>query len=168
MIVSSGHRGINFLNDYDEANEEERRWLSLANDRPNGIMKNSAPRKSKYYINTLQFPTSQRLWLYSPIDDSVERKQIASFIFGFSRSQKFLPESSYDGVSGTDNDELWTVVKQLSKCLLSLVARSRFSWFQNGNILLVNASCKRRALIIKHLLLLIIVNRVIFNRLVTM
>ena len=24
MIVSSGHRGINFLNDYDEANEEER------------------------------------------------------------------------------------------------------------------------------------------------
>ena len=43
-----------------------------------------------------------------------------------------------------------------------------FSCFQNGNILLVNASCKRRALIIKHLLLLIIVNRVIFNRLVTM
>ena len=43
-----------------------------------------------------------------------------------------------------------------------------FSLFQNGNILLVNASCKRRALIIKHLLLLIIVNRVIFNRLVTM
>ena len=30
MIVSSGHRGINFLNDYDEANEEERRWISLA------------------------------------------------------------------------------------------------------------------------------------------
>ena len=25
MIVSSGHRGINFLNDYDEADEEERR-----------------------------------------------------------------------------------------------------------------------------------------------
>ena len=24
MIVSSGHRGINFLNDYDEADEEER------------------------------------------------------------------------------------------------------------------------------------------------
>ena len=83
MIVSSGHRGINFLNDYDEANEEERRWLSLANDRPNRLMKNPAPRKSKYYINTLQFPTSQQLWLYSPIDDSVERKQIASFIFGF-------------------------------------------------------------------------------------
>ena len=25
MIVSSGHRGTNFLNDYDEADEEERR-----------------------------------------------------------------------------------------------------------------------------------------------
>ena len=25
MIVGSGHRGINFLNDYDEADEEERR-----------------------------------------------------------------------------------------------------------------------------------------------
>ena len=25
MIVSSGQRGINFLNDYDEADEEERR-----------------------------------------------------------------------------------------------------------------------------------------------
>ena len=25
MIVSSGHSGINFLDDYDEANEEERR-----------------------------------------------------------------------------------------------------------------------------------------------
>ena len=25
MIVSSVHRGTNFLNDYDEANEEERR-----------------------------------------------------------------------------------------------------------------------------------------------
>ena len=23
----SGHRGINFLNDYDEVDEEERRWL---------------------------------------------------------------------------------------------------------------------------------------------
>ena len=30
MIVSSGHRGINFLNDYGEADEEERRRLSLA------------------------------------------------------------------------------------------------------------------------------------------
>ena len=34
MIESSGHRGINFLNDYDEADVKERRWrwLSLAID----------------------------------------------------------------------------------------------------------------------------------------
>ena len=41
---------------------------------PNEIM-----RKSKH----LQLPTSQQLWLHSPIDGSVERKQIAFFIFRF-------------------------------------------------------------------------------------
>ena len=50
-----------------------------------------------------QFPTSQQLWLHSPVDGSVERKQIASFIFVF-KSLQFLHESSYDGFSGTDND----------------------------------------------------------------
>ena len=34
-------------------------------------------------IQYWQFPTSQQLWLHSPIDGSVGRKQIASFIFGF-------------------------------------------------------------------------------------
>ena len=67
------------------------RWsvfsTSVANDdscsRPNEIMKTPALRKSKYYILYWQFLTSQQLWLHSPIDGSVERKQIASFIFGF-------------------------------------------------------------------------------------
>ena len=67
------------------------RWsvfsTSVANDdscsRPNEIMKTPALRKSKYYILHWQFLTSQQLWLHSPIDGSVERKQIASFIFGF-------------------------------------------------------------------------------------
>ena len=38
------------------------------------------------------------------MDGSVGTKQIPSFIFGF-KSQKCLHESSYDGVSGTDDDE---------------------------------------------------------------
>ena len=67
------------------------RWsvfsTSVANDdscsRLNEIMKTPALRKSKYYILYWQFLTSQQLWLHSPIDGSVERKQIASFIFGF-------------------------------------------------------------------------------------
>ena len=44
---------INFLNDYDEADKEERGWLSC--NRPNEIMKTPALRKSKYYINTGSF-----------------------------------------------------------------------------------------------------------------
>ena len=69
----TGHRSIDFLNDYDEAHEEEQRRLSLA------ISKWKKMRKSKYW----QSATSQQLWLHSLIDDSVEREQIASFIFGF-------------------------------------------------------------------------------------
>ena len=42
----TGHRGINFLNDYDEADEEEH---DDSCSRPNEIMKTPALRKSKYY-----------------------------------------------------------------------------------------------------------------------
>ena len=40
---------MNFLNDYDEVDEEELRWLL------HEIMKTQALRKSKYYINTGSF-----------------------------------------------------------------------------------------------------------------
>ena len=40
---------------------------------------NEIMRKSKHW----QFPTSQQLWLHSPLDGSVESKQIDSFIFGY-------------------------------------------------------------------------------------
>ena len=60
-IVSHRPQMKKFLNDYYEADEEERRRLSLANE----IM-----RKSKKW----QFPTSQQLWL---------DQQTASFVFGF-------------------------------------------------------------------------------------
>ena len=50
IATVTGHRGINFLNDYDEADEEERRWLSLAISK--WIIKTPALRKNKYYINT--------------------------------------------------------------------------------------------------------------------
>ena len=58
----------------------------------------------------------------------------------------FFHESSYDGVSGTDNDEQ-SLNKSVSVFHLWLLGA--FSWFQNGSILLVNASCKHRALIIE-------------------
>ena len=70
--AATGHKGVNFLNDYDEADEEEQQWLSCN-------IQNEVMRKSKYW----QFPTSQQLWLNSPDDGSVKRKQITTFIFGF-------------------------------------------------------------------------------------
>ena len=104
-----------FLNDYYEADEEERRRLSLANE----IM-----RKSKKW----QFPTSQQLWLHK-LPPS----------FSGSRSQRFLPESRHAGVSGTDNDEQSL---NNSASVLHLRLLEAFSRFQNGRILLV---FKRRA-----------------------
>ena len=92
---------------------------------------------------------------------SKENKLPPSFS-GF-KSQKFLHESSYDGVSGTDNDE--QSLKNLSKSFIFGCAKRSPD--------LKTTSCKRRAFIIEdefkntYFQLLIIVNQVIFNRLVT-
>ena len=68
---------------------------------------------------------------------SKENKLPPSFS-GF-KSQKFLHESSYDGVSGTDNDE--QSLKNLEKCLsgqsVLLISKRQYT------------SCKRRDLIIE-------------------
>lgn len=77
MSSITDRRSVNSLDDCDEADEKERRLLSLAD--PHEIMKTPVLRKSKYY----QFPISQQLWLLLSIDGSVERKLIFSFIFGF-------------------------------------------------------------------------------------
>ena len=74
--------------------------MNLLCNRPNEIMKTQRGEKANIIL-ILAVSDFTKLWLHSPIDDSVERKQIASFTFGF----KILHESSYDGVSGTDNDE---------------------------------------------------------------
>ena len=132
--------------------------------RPNKIMKTPALRKSKYYINTGSFRHHNNCGSTHPSMAASKENKLPPSFSGF-KSQKFVHESSYDGVSGTDNDK--QSLKNLSKCLSSLAARS---------VLLISkrqyTSCKRRALIIEDefkntYLLLIIVNRVIFNRLVT-
>ena len=89
------------LNDYYEADEEERRPLSLANE----IMK-----KSKEW----QFPTSQQLWLHK-LPPS----------FSGCKSQRFLRESRHVGVSRTDNDEQ-SLNNSASQCPSSLAARRVF------------------------------------------
>ena len=60
--------------------------------------------------------------------------------------QKFLHEFSYNEVSGTENDEQSL---NYSASVFHIWLLEAFSWFQNGSILLVNTSCKRRALIIE-------------------
>ena len=107
----TGHRWKKLLNDYYEADEEERRRLSLANE----IM-----RKSKKW----QFPTSQQLWLH----------KLPPSFSGF-KSQRFLRESRHVGVSGTDNDEQSL---NNSASVLHLWLFEEFSWFQNGRILLAS------------------------------
>ena len=112
--------------------------------RPNKIMKTPALRKSKYYINTGSFRHHNNCGSTHPSMAASEENKLPPSFSGF-KSQKFLHESSYDGVSGTDNDE--QSLKNLSKCLSSLAAPSVLL-ISIGSIL-VNASFKRRALIIE-------------------
>ena len=106
---------------------------------PNKIMKTPALRKSKYYINTDSFRHHNTCGSTPPSMVASKENKLPPLF-------SFVHESSYDGVSGTDND------KQSLKTLTSVFHHwllEAFSWFQNGSILLENASCKRRALIIE-------------------
>ena len=98
--------------------------VTLSCNRPNGIIKNLALRKSKYYIDTGSFRLHDNCVncgsTHPSMTASKENKLPPSFS-GF-KSQTFVHESSYDGVSGTDNDK--QSLKNLSKCLSSLAARS--------------------------------------------
>ena len=62
-------------------------------------------------------------WCHAPVVIMVASKEnkLPPSFSGF-KSKKFVHESSYDGVSGTDNDK--QSIKILSKCLSSLAARS--------------------------------------------
>ena len=110
IVSVTGHRGINFLNDYDESCSY-----------PNKIMKTPALRKSKYYINTDSFRHHNNCGSTHPSMVASKENKLPPSFSGF-KSQKFVHESSYDGVSGTDNDK--KSLKILSKCLSSLAARS--------------------------------------------
>ena len=109
--------------------------------RPNEIMKTPVLRKSKHYINTGSFRHHNNCGSTYPSMAASKENELPPSFSGF-KSQDFIHESSYDGVSGTDNDE--QSLKNLSKCLSSLAARS---------VLLISkrqyTSCKRRALIIE-------------------
>ena len=58
IVKVTGHRRVQSLDNYNEADEEEQRRLSSATSKQ--IMKTPLLRKSEW-----QFPTSQQLWLHS-------------------------------------------------------------------------------------------------------
>ena len=107
---------------------------------PNKIMKTPALRKSKYYINTDSFRYHNNCGSTHPSMVASKENKLPPSFSGF-KSQKFVHESSYDGVSGTDNDK--QSLKILSKCLSSLGAPSVLLIWKRQY-----TSCKRRALII--------------------
>ena len=72
-IPATDHRSVIFLDDFDKADEEERRHSLL--QYLNEITK-TVERKQ-----ILAVSDNSQLWLHSPINGSVERKQITSFIF---------------------------------------------------------------------------------------
>ena len=69
IVKVPGRKCIKFLNDYDEADEEERRRLSLA-------ISNEVMRKNKYW----QFRHHNNCGSTLPSMATSERKQIASFM----------------------------------------------------------------------------------------
>ena len=83
-------------------------------------MKTPALGKRKYYINTGSF-RHHNCGSTHPSMAALEENKLPPSSSSF-KSQKFLHESSYGGVSGTDNDE--QSLKNLSKCLSFLAARS--------------------------------------------
>ena len=89
--------------------------------RPNKIMKTPALIKSKYYINTGSFRHHNNCGSTHPSMAASKENKLPPSFLGF-KSQKFVHESGYDEVPGTDNDK--QSLKNLSKCLSSLAARS--------------------------------------------
>ena len=107
--AARGHRGINFLNDYDEADEEEQRWLSCN--------------------------IQMKLWEKANIGSFRHHKNCGSThpLMAMSRENKsqpsFLDFKSQRWIQpwwDLKNRQWWTVIKQLGKCLSSLAAQSVF------------------------------------------
>ena len=128
----TGHRSINFLNVYDEADEEERRRLSLLR----------YAREIMRKANIGSFWHQNNCSSTRPSMAASKENKLSPSFSGI-KSQRFLHESSHDGVSGTDNEEQ-SLNNSASVFYLWLL--KAFSTFQNGSILLVS---KRRAFIIE-------------------
>ena len=145
IATVTGHRGINFLNDYAEADEEGRRWLDLYCNIQMNNKNPSAEKKQILYL--ILAVVSGITTTVASLTHCWHRRKKTNFLLHFwgFNSQKFLHESSYDRVLRKDYRIWWTEVKNWAS-VFHLWLLELFSWFQNGSILM---TCKRRALIIE-------------------
>ena len=78
--------------------------MALSCNRPSELMKTHWLRISKYYINTGSFRHYNNYGSTHPLMAASRENKLLPTFSGF-KPQTFPHESSYDGVSGTDNDE---------------------------------------------------------------
>ena len=78
--------------------------MTLSCDRSNEIMKTPLLRKTKYYINTCSFRRHNNCGSTHPSLAASKENKLPPSFSGY-KSKKNHNESSYDGVSGTENDE---------------------------------------------------------------
>ena len=124
--------------------------MNLSCNRPNEIMKTPALRKSKYYINTGSFRLHNNCGSTHPSMTASKENKLPPSLSGL----KFSMNPAMMGSQEQTMMNIEQSLKQLSKCLLSFAARSVLLISKRQyTLLLVNAYCKRQALIIKHLLL---------------
>ena len=112
IVKVTGHRRVQSLGDYDEADEEQQRRLSIATTKRN--YENHSAEKKRMAVSdiTTTVATLAPVNTNVPVqntfgrlsDESDERKPIITIIFRFSSSE-FLRESNHDEVPGTDHDE---------------------------------------------------------------
>ena len=123
IATVTGHRGINFLNDYDEADEEGRRWLHLS---CNIQMNNKNPRaEKKQILYLIRAGVSDITTTVAPLTNRWQRRKKTNFLLYF-RVLILKNFSMNPAMMGSQVKTIglrWTVVKKLSKCLSSLAAR---------------------------------------------
>ena len=123
IATVTGHRGINFLNDYDEADEEGRRWLDLSCNIQMNNKNPSAEKKQILYL--ILAVVSGITTTVAPLTHCWHRRKKTNFLLHF-RVLILKNFSMNPAMMGSQVKAIglwWTVVKKLSKCLSSLAAR---------------------------------------------
>ena len=135
IATVTGHRGINFLNDYDEADEEGRRWLHLS---CNIQMNNKNPRaEKKQILYLIRAGVSDITTTVAPLTHRWQRRKKTNCLLHFRVLKKSRSMNPAMRVSGTENDK--QSLKSSASVFHLIWLPEVFSCFQNCRILLVSA-----------------------------